>query len=429
MAGVSSRYQYVDERHNQKLICPICLDPLIEPRKLVACRHCYCLACITAHLERNPSCPTCRLSANPEQLALADDTLKELLDELPVYCSNQKQGCAWHGPRSNLAAHLGNCKHRKEIAPVAETIIRLNVGGQLFQTTSTTLCKHKDSLFSHILERGLKDESGAIFIDRDPVPFAALLSWLRNPSYRFEFHTESTISKDVIVEEAKYFKLDALVRQLGGLPLVSSAVSDTASTAMESGWRPGMLYLYMKPQDVYGKRGQCLIICSAAEGMINLDMGSDRNTFVNCKLEAVGERTMICHVPKLGNSEAFKLCFMRDESNNAITSSSDYNYRHHHFHRFSSAEPSRSLLYSVANASFFVQMDGTILCTKYDQQRNGYSQCSVKANGRYEGKLYVLTITDDSSGALWTFWCFAAIWVVRHGPKEVGNVIFGVPCK
>ena len=54
----------------------------------------------------------------------------------------------------------------------------------MFVVGKSTLCKHSDSLLA-LLFSGRHDVakdplSGAYFIDRDPEPFSAMLSWLRN---------------------------------------------------------------------------------------------------------------------------------------------------------------------------------------------------------------------------------------------------------
>uniref|UniRef100_A0A3Q3R2Q4 BTB domain-containing protein n=1 Tax=Monopterus albus TaxID=43700 RepID=A0A3Q3R2Q4_MONAL len=61
-------------------------------------------------------------------------------------------------------------------------IIHLNVGGKRFSTSRQTLTWVPDSFFSSLLSgriSTLKDETGAIFIDRDPSLFASILNFLR----------------------------------------------------------------------------------------------------------------------------------------------------------------------------------------------------------------------------------------------------------
>jgi hypothetical protein len=52
--------------------------------------------------------------------------------------------------------------------------VRLDVGGQLFHTTHTTLTNIPHTFFS-----GLGQAEGEVFIDRDPTHFRILLNWLR----------------------------------------------------------------------------------------------------------------------------------------------------------------------------------------------------------------------------------------------------------
>nr|XP_006050124.1 SH3KBP1-binding protein 1 isoform X2 [Bubalus bubalis] len=61
-------------------------------------------------------------------------------------------------------------------------VIHLNVGGKRFSTSRQTLTWIPDSFFSSLLSgriSTLKDETGAIFIDRDPTVFAPILNFLR----------------------------------------------------------------------------------------------------------------------------------------------------------------------------------------------------------------------------------------------------------
>ena len=68
----------------------------------------------------------------------------------------------------------------------SESIIKLNVGGQLFQTTKQTLTKYPDSMLSTMFkhtEKGLapmpKTEEDHYFLDANPEFFKIILDWLR----------------------------------------------------------------------------------------------------------------------------------------------------------------------------------------------------------------------------------------------------------
>ncbi|MEQ2284741.1 BTB/POZ domain-containing protein kctd3 [Ameca splendens] len=67
-------------------------------------------------------------------------------------------------------------------SPGMGEIIQLNVGGTRFSTSRQTLMWIPDSFFSSLLSgriSTLRDETGAIFIDRDPTAFAPILNFLR----------------------------------------------------------------------------------------------------------------------------------------------------------------------------------------------------------------------------------------------------------
>lgn len=91
-------------------------------------------------------------------------------------------------------------------------IIHLNVGGKRFSTSRQTLTSVPDSFFSSLLSgriSSLKDETGAIFIDRDPSLFAPILNFLRTK----ELHPHS-ISVHMLMHEAEFYGITPLVRKL-----------------------------------------------------------------------------------------------------------------------------------------------------------------------------------------------------------------------
>ncbi|KAM7398794.1 hypothetical protein PAMP_018104 [Pampus punctatissimus] len=91
-------------------------------------------------------------------------------------------------------------------------IIHLNVGGKRFSTSRQTLTWVPDSFFSSLLSgriSTLKDETGAIFIDRDPSLFAPILNFLRTK----ELYPRS-ISVHMLMHEAEFYGITPLVRKL-----------------------------------------------------------------------------------------------------------------------------------------------------------------------------------------------------------------------
>ena len=91
--------------------------------------------------------------------------------------------------------------------------IKLNVGGTLFQTTRTTLCKDPKSFLYRLCQdetdlESHKDENGAYLIDRDPAHFAPIVNYLR--------HGKLIINKDLteegVLEEAEFYNITALIK-------------------------------------------------------------------------------------------------------------------------------------------------------------------------------------------------------------------------
>lgn len=63
-------------------------------------------------------------------------------------------------------------------------VVELNVGGRIFVTTRSTLCKHSNSMlaamFSGDMQPAQQDHQGRFFIDRNGDHFAIILAYLRN---------------------------------------------------------------------------------------------------------------------------------------------------------------------------------------------------------------------------------------------------------
>ncbi|CAP27107.2 Protein CBG06877 [Caenorhabditis briggsae] len=89
-------------------------------------------------------------------------------------------------------------------------ILKLNIGGMVFQTTKATFAKY-DGMLKTMLETNApieKDELGAIFIDRDPYYFRYILSSMRDGFV--EFPNSSKEVKE-IQTESQHYQLDGLV--------------------------------------------------------------------------------------------------------------------------------------------------------------------------------------------------------------------------
>lgn len=109
--------------------------------------------------------------------------------------------------------HLSKPRGSKEFNGKTEWV-RLNIGGQYFVTTKTTLCKNAQSFFYKLLQDdpsiGLttdKDERGAFLIDRDPQYFAPILNYLRHG----KLIIEKNLHEEGVLEEAEFYNIPDLI--------------------------------------------------------------------------------------------------------------------------------------------------------------------------------------------------------------------------
>ena len=104
-------------------------------------------------------------------------------------------------------------------APLATPdIVRLNVGGRGFITTRSTLCAVSGSMLAvkfQVPNRfgpPLMDETGAVFLDRDPDSFAVVLDYLRRGRLIGAPLRDGMLER--VRDDAEYFGLEPLVRAL-----------------------------------------------------------------------------------------------------------------------------------------------------------------------------------------------------------------------
>uniref|UniRef100_A0AAY4DG99 BTB/POZ domain-containing protein KCTD3 n=1 Tax=Denticeps clupeoides TaxID=299321 RepID=A0AAY4DG99_9TELE len=105
--------------------------------------------------------------------------------------------------------------------------------GEMFSTSKQTLTWVPDSFFSSLLSgriSTLKDETGAIFIDRDPSLFAPILNFLRTK----ELHPRS-IDVHLLMHEAEFYGITPLVRKL---QLCDELDRSSCGTVLFNGYLP-----------------------------------------------------------------------------------------------------------------------------------------------------------------------------------------------
>ncbi|KAF5303642.1 hypothetical protein FQA39_LY09889 [Lamprigera yunnana] len=91
-------------------------------------------------------------------------------------------------------------------------ILHLNVGGKRFSTSLQTLTWIPDTFFTALLNGRiptLRDEKGAVFIDRDPKLFSVILNYLRTREIELK-----DIEIKTLRHEAEYYGIAPLVKRL-----------------------------------------------------------------------------------------------------------------------------------------------------------------------------------------------------------------------
>ena len=91
-------------------------------------------------------------------------------------------------------------------------VVKLNVGGFSFQTTTTTLTSYPDSMLSAMFSGRYKlptDEKGRVFIDRDGTHFRYILNFLRDGTLNVA--QDHVILMDIL-QEAQFYQLHKLVQ-------------------------------------------------------------------------------------------------------------------------------------------------------------------------------------------------------------------------
>uniref|UniRef100_A0A2C9JEX1 BTB/POZ domain-containing protein KCTD3 n=1 Tax=Biomphalaria glabrata TaxID=6526 RepID=A0A2C9JEX1_BIOGL len=95
---------------------------------------------------------------------------------------------------------------------MSSEIVHLNVGGTRFSTSRQTLTWNPETFFTSLLSGRIssdKDETGAIFIDRDPKLFSVILNYLRTKEIQLR-----KVDLSALRHEAEFYGINALVGRL-----------------------------------------------------------------------------------------------------------------------------------------------------------------------------------------------------------------------
>lgn len=108
----SYRYQLVNLPPDD-VVCPICLDILVEPNLLTCCGQHLCKECGT---RISKVCPLCR----DKKYQVVPDKYFErnTLNRLQVYCEEKSEGCPMKGDLYKLLPHMKDCGYKHKECPL-----------------------------------------------------------------------------------------------------------------------------------------------------------------------------------------------------------------------------------------------------------------------------------------------------------------------
>ncbi|KAL0031911.1 hypothetical protein WJX79_004705 [Trebouxia sp. C0005] len=129
----------------------------------------------------------------------------------PILVHTNRGSTSW---RSNVASPVVPVACQVGFPGTME-VVELNVGGRIFVTTRSTLCKHSNSMlaamFSGDMQPAQQDHQGRFFIDRNGDHFAIILAYLRNePLQLLGFGMQ----RRALEAEARFYQLQDLEQQL-----------------------------------------------------------------------------------------------------------------------------------------------------------------------------------------------------------------------
>jgi len=144
---------------------------------------------------------------------------------------------------------------KKEMAKryhLEDGIIELNVGGKHFSTYKSTLCKVEGSMLEAMFSGRhplTKDSKGRIFVDRDPLPFEVILTYLRTG-----FWTNKTIDFNQLEIELDYYGLKDIYESSNSIFDDSNLlnISQQKQIIKWMGKRNSMKLIYRASQDGFG---------------------------------------------------------------------------------------------------------------------------------------------------------------------------------
>ena len=188
-------------------------------------------------------------------------------------------------------------------AKVHSNIIRLNVGGQIFDTTQETLLSARSSFFARLLDTGegpgheargaARDADGRLFLDRSPAGFQLVLEWLRGS---LDVGSLDKEKKESLLGEATYYDLPRLVSLLHGGYDPSALPSDDQQIRSDA--------MAIRTALSKGRAGAAVDADAALISIFDADFFHDGISKLNFDAEMFGAYAHLPTVPILFQTEA-----------------------------------------------------------------------------------------------------------------------------
>ena len=100
-----------EEEEAHLLRCPICIELVVDASQVTCCGALFCKACIDPiTAKRLPLCPMCRAPCSPDKV-FPDVRGERASRNFPRPCRHAAYGCAFIGPRNDVAVHEPSCQH------------------------------------------------------------------------------------------------------------------------------------------------------------------------------------------------------------------------------------------------------------------------------------------------------------------------------
>ena len=137
MIGVEPTFEFVEEKWDEEIVCPVCSLPLVNPTMHKPCNNSICLECAKKNSYECPSCEkepgedsfskvTLKILLNilgkvkvecslcPLVCSMAEfETHKKTCDGVVVECEGKQLGCEYSGPKRDLSSHKKECERFK----------------------------------------------------------------------------------------------------------------------------------------------------------------------------------------------------------------------------------------------------------------------------------------------------------------------------